>query len=49
MDDAIYLKQLTGTGRSATLVSINRAHDPIQVDDANRIQIYGIVVWPSVL
>jgi repressor LexA len=46
LDDAIYLKQLTGTGRAATLVSINPAHDPIDVDDANRIQIYGIVVWP---
>jgi len=46
LDDAIYLKQLTGTGRGATLVSINRAHDPIEVNDANRIQIYGVVVWP---
>ena len=49
VDDAIYLKQLTGTGRGAMLVSINRAHEPIEVDDANRIQIYGIVVWPSPL
>lgn len=49
LDDAIYLKQLTGTGRAATLVSINPAHDPIEVEDANRIQVYGIVVWPSAL
>lgn len=49
LDDAIYLKQLTGTGRGAMLVSINRAHEPIEVDDANRIEIYGIVVWPSTL
>lgn len=47
LDDAIYLKQLTGTGRSATLVSLNPAHDAIEVDDANRIQVYGTVVWPS--
>lgn len=49
LDDAIYLKQLTGTGRGATLVSINPAHDPIAVEDANRIEIYGVVVWPSTL
>ncbi|HEX9983930.1 MAG TPA: LexA family transcriptional regulator [Thermoanaerobaculia bacterium] len=49
VDDAIYLKQLTGTGRGATLVSINRAHEPIEIDDANRMQIYGIVVWPATL
>lgn len=49
VDDAVYLKQLTGTGRSATLVSINRDHEPIEIDDANRIHIHGIVVWPSAL
>ncbi|HEX8618615.1 MAG TPA: LexA family transcriptional regulator [Thermoanaerobaculia bacterium] len=49
LDDAIYLKQLTGTGRSVTLVSINPTHDPIVVDEANRIEIYGIVVWPATL
>lgn len=49
LDDAIFLKQLTGTGRRATLVSINPAHDPIEIDDANRVEIYGVVVWPSAM
>jgi SOS-response transcriptional repressor LexA len=46
--EAVYIKRLEGTGRSATLHSINPDHGPVEVADANDIRIHGVVVHPAV-